>query len=90
MINVALNRKRMNVNIKYFGKLTDFTKCSEEVLPIKDDQSLEIIMTELYQKYPGLENTIHALFVNNKKVDKQHSPINNNDNLILMPPFSGG
>lgn len=80
----------MNVTLNYFGKLTDYTKCSQEVLSLSNEQTLEMVMHELYQKYPGLEDTVHTLFINNKKADKEHFELRNNDSIILMPPFSGG
>jgi molybdopterin converting factor small subunit len=80
----------MKLNIRYFGKLTDITKCTDEVITELSAKSLTNVIENLYSKYPGLKNTTHTIFVNNKKASLDNSILAENDEIVLMPPFSGG
>lgn len=80
----------MQLTIKYFGKLTDITKCSAEYLEVQNNTSFENIISLLHEKYPELKTSLHSQFLNNKKIESKDLTLNQNDEIVLMPPFSGG
>ncbi len=74
------------MNILYFGQLVDITKTAQEELSdCKDLNALKIMLEE---KYPLLKEKAYIFSVNQKIV--QETSLNNEDEVALMPPFSGG
>ena len=74
------------MNILYFGQLVDITKTErEELMDVKDLNALKILLEE---KYPSLKDKAYIFSVNQKIAQK--ASLNNEDEVALMPPFSGG
>ncbi|NOY47062.1 MAG: MoaD/ThiS family protein [Chlorobi bacterium] len=77
----------MNLNIKYFGLLTEVTLCSEETVPFSKATVSELLDL-LFEKHPDLKNKDFQVALNNEIVSKD-TLITANE-LALLPPFSGG
>lgn len=77
----------MKITIKYFGLLTEVTHCEEERIDFSGTNISELLET-LYAKYSNLKTkdfqvAQHAELVNiNAKIT--------GDDIVLLPPFSGG
>lgn len=80
----------MKITIKYFGKLTDITGIEEEEMKINENTLLSDVEETLYRKYASLFNEQFACFRNNSIVRKKKLLLKGNDEICLMPPFSGG
>jgi len=80
----------MNITIKYFGRITDITKCEEEMISINQGTILSNAELILKKKYPLIEKELYTLFINNKRAINTDQFLNNNDEICIMPPFSGG
>uniref|UniRef100_UPI0040498E4B MoaD/ThiS family protein n=1 Tax=Daejeonella sp. TaxID=2805397 RepID=UPI0040498E4B len=77
----------MQVQIMFFGQLTDITGTPELILyDIPDTDALQEI---LYELYPALANTNYAIAMN-KKTIQGNSIFGGDTNIALLPPFSGG
>ena len=77
----------MLVTIKYFGMLTEVTNCKEETVEFSG-QFISELLDELFIKYPNLKEKQFQVAQNQELV-----AINNklsSDEIVLMPPFSGG
>lgn len=77
----------MNITIKYFGMLSEITRCDEELISFSGSQVSELL-TMLFKKYPILKQTDFQV-VQNYEIITRETFINAN-NLALLPPFSGG
>lgn len=77
------------MKIKPFGKLTDILPPEEIVrVPLSGWFDLQ---KYLYDKYPALEDEKFSVAVNLSLRDKTEDfPIAEEDEISLMPPFSGG
>lgn len=80
----------MDINVKYFGKLTDVSGTDKETVVAKEGLSVGELEQFLINKYKVLLDETYILFKNNLKVDDKTNPIQHNDELSFMPPFSGG
>lgn len=80
----------MHISVKYFGKLMDITSLQEEVIEMKNGENLRNAIDFLEKKHPFLASQVYAMFINKKKVDKLEHLLKDADELILMPPYSGG
>lgn len=77
----------MQLTIKYFGLLTEFTKCNEEQIEFSGmiiNDLLEII----YLKYPKLKETNFQL-AQNQVIVSNVTEISGTE-IALLPPFAGG
>ena len=69
-----------------FGKLVDIAGSSVIIPDVTDTESL---VKTLQKNYPALLNTKYVIAVN-KKVINQNTILDNNSEVALLPPFSGG
>ncbi len=77
----------MEMELLYFGQLTDITGCeSQRLLQVKDTDSLRML---LFEQYPRLQHVKFMIAINNKLVS-DNQPIPADARIALMPPFSGG
>ncbi len=74
----------MDINI--FGQLTDITGGNIELNNIADTNHL---IDELNKAYPKLITAKYIIAVD-KKVIIDNTILNNQSNIALLPPFSGG
>ena len=74
----------MNINI--FGQLTDITSGNIELNNIVDTNNL---ISVLNKNYPQLITAKYVIAVD-KKVITENTILNNQSNIALLPPFSGG
>lgn len=77
----------MKIQIKTFGKLADMNIAQGFIL--EDNSSIGDFREYFVKKYPGLKEHKFLVAINNKIVDKDFT-IQENDELVLMPPYSGG
>jgi molybdopterin synthase sulfur carrier subunit len=80
----------MILTVKYFGAVADITQKKEEQLHFESDTiSLNLVQSKLEQLYPEIKNTKYSFAVN-QLMTKEDAIVNNNDEIALLPPFSGG
>lgn len=77
----------MNVKIKYFGLLAEITQCSNEVL-VFSETTISELLEVLYSKYPSLRAKDFQVAQHLKIVSKDVAV--SEDEISLLPPFSGG
>ena len=77
----------MLITIKYFGMLTEVTNCKEETINFSGNNISELLDT-LYVKYSGLKNKDFQVAQNQELVSIETKLTSNE--IVLMPPFSGG
>lgn len=77
------------MRILIFGKLGDVINASEIIIEIENPTRIQSFKTILFEKYPALKVEKFAISVN-QILAKDDTIIHNNDELALLPPFSGG
>ncbi len=77
----------MQITIKYFGLLSEVTGCKEEVYEFSGG-SIAKLIDELYVKHPSLRNKEFQVAQNQELVPLKTELISNE--IVLLPPFSGG
>jgi len=77
----------MEIEVIFFGSITDITNTSQVVVSgCMDTQSL---MHELINRYPSIASKKYFVAVNQKMI-QDNTPLKTGDSVALMPPFSGG
>ena len=77
----------MKLKIKYFGVLAEVTNRDEEELEFKKT-SVDDLLEQLFEKYPGLNAKDFQIAQNNEIVARSGNVIEGE--IALLPPFSGG
>ena len=77
----------MELTIKYFGMLAEQTGKTEEQISFEGG-SLKELISQLKTKYPVLA-TLEFQVAVNQKIDAGDTLITNQE-IALLPPFSGG
>ena len=77
----------MNLNIKYFGMLSEVTQCQEETL-LFSQRTVADLLEALFNKYPLLEERDFQVAQMQTLVSKD--TIISDVEIALLPPFAGG
>ena len=77
----------MQVHLTLFGQLAEITGRKEMIL--QDIPDSETLIKTLNDMYPLLANTKYAIALN-KKVIHEKTILSGDNNIALLPPFSGG
>ncbi len=77
------------LRIKYFGVMAEVARCDEEKLALKD-KSFSSLISALHEKYAIYNLPVQVAV--NRKIRKQNENFNleENDEIAVLPPFSGG
>ncbi len=77
----------MKIKILVFGQLSEIINASElALLAVNNTDELN---KKLFELYPKLNEIKYTLAVN-KKIIHENTPLNHEDVVALLPPFSGG
>lgn len=74
------------MRVLFFGELASL--CTNEIELINGCTTLEDVLQSLKEKYPILISKNYIVAINKKVVE--NALLNNDDEIALMPPFSGG
>jgi molybdopterin converting factor small subunit len=77
----------IKINVLTFGAITDIT--GKRNFEMEGIDSTEKLVQTLEEKYPLLKTIQYAIAVN-KEVIQQHTVLNNEASVAILPPFSGG
>lgn len=77
----------MQLNIKYFGPLAELTETNEEEIQFSGSTISEVL-EYLFIKYPELKHKDFKVAQNQEVVSKETRV--SNEDIALLPPFSGG
>lgn len=79
----------MNINIQYYGQLTEITGLTAERISIDDSASVGETIEKLKQRYPDM-NTVAISAACNRESAEPDTPLSDGDHVDLFPPFAGG
>lgn len=77
----------MNIEVLFFGQLTDITGCSS--LTMENPGTVHELKKQVLARYPGFTQSKFVIAVNNT-ISKEDELITANSKIAFMPPFSGG
>ncbi len=79
----------MQIQIKYFGLLEEFTGKEEEIMEIPKGVLLNELILILEERYPGFSSQYARIAVDGTIVSENLS-LQQGNTLAIMPPFAGG
>jgi molybdopterin synthase catalytic subunit len=81
----------INVRVLFFGGAKDVTGASESELSLPTPATLKEASEVLYEKFPELKRFGRSLlFAVNQEYANSDTDVNNDDELAVFPPVSGG
>lgn len=75
------------INVLAFGRVAEILGTNN--LVFSGATSTGELTLQLETQYPGLKNVRYAIALDKKIIDTS-TPLNDNDTVALLPPFSGG
>ena len=81
------------MKIKYFAWIKDFTDCEEEEISSKKINNLDELKAFIKKKYPSLIKYLDKeilRFAVNQEYTITNINLDNNDEIAIFPPVSGG
>ena len=81
------------MKIKYFAWIKDITKLEEEEINLNEAKNLDELKTYIIKKYPDLKK--HMIkeilrFAINQEYAVNNTSLNEEDEIAIFPPVSGG
>ena len=81
------------MKIKYFAWIKDITNLEEEEINLNEAKNLDELKTYIIEKYPDLKK--HMIkeilrFAINQEYAIDNTNLNNEDEIAIFPPVSGG
>jgi sulfur-carrier protein len=76
-----------NLQILFFGQLATLTGCPSADMPRPADT--DELQRQLHETYPRLREAKYLVTLN-LKVIKENTPVSEDAEIALLPPFSGG
>ena len=81
------------MKIKYFAWIKDITNLEEEVINLNQAKNLDELKTYIIEKYPDLKK--HMIkevlrFAINQEYAVNNTALNEEDEIAIFPPVSGG
>ena len=81
------------MKIKYFAWIKDITNLEEEEINLNEAKNLDELKTYIIEKYPDLKK--HMIkeilrFAINQEYAVDNTNLNNEDEIAIFPPVSGG
>lgn len=80
----------MKVTIKAFGITKDIIGEKETVLELSGGSTIATLKTELEVQFPDLKGLKSLFIAVNNKYAEEGAELNENDEIALIPPVSGG
>lgn len=77
----------MDINLLSFGQAADIT--GREALKISEVKDTEELKKYLSKTWPLLQSLNYSLAVN-KNIVRENTPLEHEDTVAILPPFSGG
>ncbi|GAB1422619.1 hypothetical protein MASR2M15_28560 [Anaerolineales bacterium] len=81
----------MQIDVIFFGRLKSDTQVKQVRLKLKGGENILALEAELARRYPALQAQFSSIAyaANDQLVSKQYQ-LQENDQIALLPPVSGG
>jgi len=75
------------MNVKIFGQITEITGSAS--ISVNGAEDTDALMKKMHKLYPSLSGSKYAIAVN-KKIIRNNTALDDDSEVALLPPFSGG
>lgn len=80
----------MEIKVKAFGIAKDILSKKEQSFQLNEEQSVGALRAELIRNFPDFEKLKSLKFAVNTEYVSDDYQLNENDEVVLIPPVSGG
>jgi molybdopterin converting factor small subunit len=80
-------KRYMQVKVLFFGVLSEVA--GSDIRHYQDVKSTDDLCHRLLDEYPEIEHYSYRLSLNNEIIESD-MPLNDGDEMALLPPFAGG
>lgn len=79
----------MKIKILYFGMTAEPAGRSEEYVELPESGNIDTLRRWLTERHPGLSE-MEFIVAQNRSISNLDTPLNQDDEIALLPPFAGG
>ncbi|WP_298547829.1 MoaD/ThiS family protein [uncultured Aquimarina sp.] len=79
----------MELKVLYFGMIAEVTGCNEEIILLESNSNVDQLENLLKDKYQNLQHLSFKVAID-KEISANDTLLNPNNEIALLPPFSGG
>ena len=80
----------MKIKLIAYGIAKDIISVKEKILVVSDDATIETVKTRLLSDYPAFSNLRKLSFAVGVEYREDSFQLNNGDEVVIIPPVSGG
>jgi len=80
----------MDIKIIAFGIAKDILNARDIKINLEGDKTIKTLKTELIKKYPGFGKLVSLKFAVNEDYQADSFVLNETDEVVIIPPVSGG
>lgn len=80
----------MQINILAFGIAKDIISGSQLKMDVPENATVAEVRDQLYQRFPEFKNLASLRIAVNTEYAEMNQVVRENDELVLIPPVSGG
>jgi sulfur-carrier protein len=83
---------KIRVTILYFAFIHEITRKKEEIMELSTNTSIKELISIILTRYPNIKNIKNIKISVNYRIvnSNSNSILQNNDEVALLPPISGG
>jgi len=83
-------KQQMKINLVAFGIAKDILKSRQVVFEIKSGVTISSLKKDLFKQYPELLKLKSLSFAVGENYQQDSYALNDNDEVVIIPPVSGG
>jgi molybdopterin converting factor subunit 1 len=81
----------IKVKVLYFANAKEVTGTREEEFILSNQASSDILLRRILEIHPGIKNLRKTISISvNRKIISEDIPLNDKDEVALLPPVAGG
>jgi len=83
---------KIRVTVLYFAFIHEITRKKEEIMELSTNTSIKELISIILTRYPNIKNIKNIKISVNYRIvnSNSNSILQNNDEVALLPPISGG
>jgi molybdopterin synthase sulfur carrier subunit len=81
----------IKVKVLYFANAKEVTGTREEEFILSNPASSDLLLRRILEIHPGIKNLRKTISISvNRKIISEDIPLNDKDEVALLPPVAGG
>ena len=81
---------KIHVTVLYFAQIHEITKVKREIMELSENALIKNLLSMILTRYPDIKYIKNIKVSVNYEIVNPNTILNDNDEVALLPPISGG